>query len=108
MVSYILGGEAPVDDRHAQILTPAFALSGASTPPSFSSMSSEELDALLAEMEPEIRAADRDLREIDILEKRGVLSAGKLAGTSYARALDNLCWYLSFKFYVCLMHVCRL
>ena len=43
-------------------------------------MSSEELDALLTEMEPDIRAADRDLREIDILEKRGVLAAGKLAG----------------------------
>ena len=43
-------------------------------------MSSEELDALLAEMEPEIRAAERDLREIDMLEKRGVLGAGKLPG----------------------------
>ncbi|KAH8114231.1 hypothetical protein DFH11DRAFT_256471 [Phellopilus nigrolimitatus] len=66
-------------DQHAQILTPAFALSGASAPPSYSSMSSEEFDAFVAEMEPEIRAADRDLREIDILEKRGVLGAGKLA-----------------------------
>jgi hypothetical protein len=47
-------------------------------------MSSEELDALLAEMEPEVRAADRDLREIDLLDKRGVLGAGNLAG---ARAL---------------------
>ncbi|KAL5528902.1 hypothetical protein ACEPAG_4876 [Sanghuangporus baumii] len=65
-------------DQHAQILTPAFALSGASAPPEYSSMSTEELDALLAEMEPEIREADRDLREIDILEKRGVLGAGKL------------------------------
>lgn len=43
-------------------------------------MTSEELDAFLSEMEPEIRAADRDLREIDILEKRGILGAGKLAG----------------------------
>ena len=43
-------------------------------------MSSEELDALLAEMEPEIRAAERDLREIDMLEKRGILGAGKLPG----------------------------
>ena len=68
------------DDRHAQVLTPSFALSGISAPPSYSSMSTEELDALLAEMEPEIREADRDLREIDILEKRGVLGAGKLEG----------------------------
>ena len=43
-------------------------------------MTSEELDAFLSEMESEIRAADRDLREIEILEKRGVLGAGKLAG----------------------------
>ena len=43
-------------------------------------MGSEEFDALLTEMEPEIRSADRDLREIDVLEKRGVLGAGKLAG----------------------------
>ena len=43
-------------------------------------MSSEEVDALLVEMEPEIRAAERDLREIDLLEKRGVLAAGNLAG----------------------------
>ena len=65
-------------------MTPAFALSGASAPPSYSSMSSEELDALLTEMEPDIRAADRDLREIDILEKRGVLAAGKLAGALHS------------------------
>ena len=69
-----------LDDQHAQILTPAFALSGSSMPPSYSHMSSEEFDALLTEMEPEIRSADRDLREIDVLEKRGVLGAGRLAG----------------------------
>lgn len=68
-------------DQHSQILTPAFALSGSAMPPSYSHMSSEELDALLAEMEPEIRSADRDLREIDVLDKRGILGAGKLAGS---------------------------
>ncbi|THH08705.1 hypothetical protein EW145_g2525 [Phellinidium pouzarii] len=78
-------------DQHAQILTPAFALSGISAPPSYSSMSSEELDAFLAEMEPDIRSADRDLREIDILEKRGVLGAGKLADyETLASRLDAL------------------
>lgn len=41
-------------------------------------MSSTELDAFLSEMESDIRAADRDLREIDTLEKRGVTGAGKL------------------------------
>jgi hypothetical protein len=43
-------------------------------------MSSTELDAFLSEMEGEIRAADRDLREVDALEKRGVTGAGKLVG----------------------------
>ena len=44
-------------------------------------MSSEEVDAFLAEMEPDIRAADRDMLEIDALEKKGVTGAGKLPGT---------------------------
>ena len=68
------------DDQHADILTPAFALSGSTAPPSYSSMSSQELDAYLTEMETDIRAADRDLREIDSLERHGVLTAGKLPG----------------------------
>ncbi|KAL5533461.1 hypothetical protein ACEPAF_5237 [Sanghuangporus sanghuang] len=36
------------------ILTPVFALPGASAPPSYSSTSPEEPDAILAEIEPEI------------------------------------------------------
>lgn len=48
------------------------------TPPSYENMSNSELEAFLAEMEPDIRAADRDLREIEILEKKEVTSAGKL------------------------------
>lgn len=44
-------------------------------------MSADELEALLSEMEPDMRAADRDMREIELLEQKGVLSAGKLAGT---------------------------
>ena len=68
------------DDQHADILTPAFSLSGSTAPPSYSSMSSQELDAYLTEMETDIRAADRDLREIDSLERHGVLTAGKLPG----------------------------
>lgn len=42
-------------------------------------MSQSEFEALLTEMEPDIRAADRDLREISILESKGVTGAGKLA-----------------------------
>lgn len=44
-------------------------------------MSSTELEAFLAELEPDIRAADRDMREIEMLEKKGVTAAGKLPGT---------------------------
>lgn len=43
-------------------------------------MSGAELEALLAEMEPDIRAADRDMREIEMLEGKGVTGAGKLGG----------------------------
>lgn len=49
--------------------------------PTYENMSAEELDALLSDMEPDVRAADRDMREIELLEQKGVLSAGKLAGT---------------------------
>jgi hypothetical protein len=73
-----------IDDEHAQFLTPSFALSGGtntlSAPPTYSSMSSTELDAFLSEMESDIRSADRDLRDIDALEKRGVTGAGRLVG----------------------------
>lgn len=34
----------------------------------------------MKEMEPDLRAADRDLREIQALDKRGVAGAGKLGG----------------------------
>ena len=46
-------------------------------------MSREALEALLVEVEPEIRAADKDTREDEILEQKGVIAAGKLAGKSY-------------------------
>lgn len=37
----------------------------------------------MVEMEPDIRAADRDMREIEALEKKGVTGAGKLAGSRF-------------------------
>lgn len=49
--------------------------------PSYEDMTSSELEAFLAEMESDIRAADRDMREIEMLEKKGVTRAGKLPGT---------------------------
>jgi len=67
-------------DQHAHFLTPSFALSGTlPDPPSYESMSPAELEAFLTEMEPDIRAADRDMREIEVLEQKGVTGAGKLA-----------------------------
>jgi len=75
-------------DQHAHLLTPAATLSGiladtrlgvSSTAPDYSSMPFEEFEALLQEMEPDIRAADRDMREIEMLESKGVTGAGKLA-----------------------------
>ncbi|KAF9006172.1 hypothetical protein BDQ17DRAFT_1389735 [Cyathus striatus] len=57
-----------MDHSHDQYLTPAFALSGIlPEPPTF-----------ITEMEPDIRAADRDMREIEILEKKGITEAGRL------------------------------
>ena len=72
------------DDRHAHLLSPAFALSGLiSEAPNYKQLSVEEIDALLLEMEPDIRAADRDLQEINELEKKGVTGPGKLPGSLF-------------------------
>ena len=71
------------DEQHAQYLTPAFALSGtlpAITPPEYKDMSPTELAALAAELEPDIRTADNDMREIDDLQQKGITGAGTLSG----------------------------
>ena len=39
-----------------------------------------ELAALAAELEPDIRAADNDMREIDDLQQKGITGAGMLSG----------------------------
>ncbi|CAE6484154.1 unnamed protein product [Rhizoctonia solani] len=65
-----------VYNQNAHLLTPAFA--HGLTPSETTSVS--DLEALLLESEVDIRAADRDLREIADLESRGVLNAGKLPG----------------------------
>ena len=60
---------------------PSFVLSDSvPDPPTYDKMSAEELDAFLTEMEPEIRSADRDMLEVEALEKRGVTGAGRLLG----------------------------
>ncbi|KAI0630692.1 hypothetical protein C8Q77DRAFT_1063213 [Trametes polyzona] len=67
-------------DQYAHLLTPQFALSSTLpiTPPTYENMSQSELEAFLSEMESDIRAAERDLREISELEAKGVTGAGKL------------------------------
>ncbi|KAF5316752.1 hypothetical protein D9619_006485 [Psilocybe cf. subviscida] len=66
-------------DQNAHLLTPSFALSGIlPEPPKYDDMAPEEIYALLAEMEPDIRAADRDMQEISALEAKGVTGAGRL------------------------------
>ena len=43
-------------------------------------MSPTELAALATELEPDIRAADNDMREIDDLQQKGITGAGMLSG----------------------------
>jgi hypothetical protein len=50
-------------------------------------MSENELEAFLSEMEPDIRAADRDMREIEALENKGVTSPGRLQGSSLSLSI---------------------
>lgn len=41
--------------------------------------------ALILESEPEIRQLERELREVQLLDERGVVGAGKLGGESFQR-----------------------
>ncbi|KAH8978086.1 hypothetical protein EDB86DRAFT_3065641 [Lactarius hatsudake] len=75
-------------EQHAQYLTPAFALSGTLptiAPPEYADMSPAELAAVAAELEPDIRVADNDMREIEALQKRGVTGAGSLSDNEALR-----------------------
>lgn len=68
-------------DQHAQYLTSAFAMSGVVEDASpYAGMTPDEIDAFLVEMEPDVRAADRDMQEIEALVKKGVVGAGRLPG----------------------------
>ncbi|KAI0291668.1 hypothetical protein B0F90DRAFT_1642085 [Multifurca ochricompacta] len=69
-------------EQHAQYLNPAFALSGTLpviAPPDYAEMAPAELAALATELEPDICAADNDMREINALQQKGVTGAGKLS-----------------------------
>lgn len=52
-------------------------------------MSASELEAFLVEMEPDIRVAERDMQEIEALEKKGVTGAGKLGGEAQLFACSS-------------------
>ncbi|KAG8928823.1 hypothetical protein FRC01_005299 [Tulasnella sp. 417] len=67
-------------NQYAHLLSPNAAISpvGSSEIPTYDTMPDQEFETLLAELEPDIRAADRDLREIDALDSKGVSAAGKL------------------------------
>ena len=71
------------DNKYAHLLTPAAATSptGSTEPPTYDALSSRELEVLVLELEQDIRAADRDLKEIDDLDSKGVTAAGKPQGT---------------------------
>lgn len=65
--------------------------------PTPDTVSVSDLEALMLESEADIRAADRDLREIAELESRGVLDAGKLPSVYLIDAVATFLirWYQS-------------
>ncbi|KAH7097247.1 hypothetical protein BKA62DRAFT_716997 [Auriculariales sp. MPI-PUGE-AT-0066] len=66
-------------DTHAHLLSPAFALSPTSSSQDPSLAEFDGFDALLADMESDIRSADSALREIAELDANGATGAGNLA-----------------------------
>lgn len=67
---------ARVDDLHAPLLVPQLPL----PPPNGSELTPRARAVLVLEAEQDIRTLERQLREIDVLEKRGAASAGNLEG----------------------------
>ena len=64
------------DDQYAHLLTLSGIIPNAM--PSYEDMTPSEFETFLQEMEPDIRAADRDMREIEALDQKGVAAVGKL------------------------------
>ena len=75
------------DDQYAHLLTLSGIIPNAL--PSYENMTPSEFETFLQEMEPDIRAADRDMREIEALDQKGVAAVGKL--TSACPAPRRLC-----------------
>ena len=67
------------DDQYAHLLTLSGIIPNAL--PAYENMTPSEFETFLQEMEPDIRAADRDMREIEALDQKGVAAVGKLTST---------------------------
>ena len=65
-----------IDDQYSHLLTLSGIIPNAL--PSYENMTPSEFETFLQEMEPDIRAADRDMREIEALDQKGVAAVGKL------------------------------
>ena len=65
-----------IDDQYAHLLTLSGIIPNAL--PSYENMTPSEFETFLQEMEPDIRAAERDMREIEVLDQKGVTAVGKL------------------------------
>lgn len=63
-------------DQYAHLLTLSGIIPNAL--PSYDDMTPSEFETFLQEMEPDIRAADRDMHEIEALDQKGVAAVGKL------------------------------
>lgn len=74
-----LGLVLPADELNSPLLTPA--LPSAPLEPDAPSSSASKL-ALVLEAEHDLRTLERDLRELAVLDERGVVGAGQLAGAA--------------------------
>lgn len=71
----------PLSSRSDDLNEPLLALPPVSTaPPTSDELPPASKVALILEAENEIRSLERDLREVEALEQRGIVGASKLAG----------------------------
>lgn len=75
------------DEVNAPLLVPQLPTAALYASTAGSDLSIHAKASLVLEAEQEIRTIERELREIETLEKRGVAGAGRLAGESIYRAL---------------------
>lgn len=77
---------AKLTPRADDLNAPLLRLPPISTPAATEEdLSPQARAALILESEPEIRQLERELREVQLLDERGVVGAGKLGGESFQR-----------------------